>query len=462
MTTETSQAPSIAARLDRLPMTRLHFAAVGVIGLGLFFDQYENFLAATIATVLKKDFALGPDELKLLLASAFIGQFIGALFMGRLADRYGRRTAFMINLALYSAMSLAGAFSPNAAFLVATRFIAGIGIGGEFALADSYLSDILPKNVRGKYISLAYVVSFLGVPVVGFAARWLTPHVFDIGGTEVQGWRLLFFFGAFGSLAVWLVRRGLPESPRWLEAQGRYDEADAIVRRLEAQAVAEGKVLAEPDAALRLVKSTSIAIRDLFRPPYRRRTVMLWIVSALEVFGYYGFGTIAPLVLLAKGYSIQTSLLFVALSYIGYPLGAAIAVPIVERIERRYLVIGSAGLMAAFGLWFGFAASPVQIVLAGFCYTLASNLFSNAYHVYLADSYPTAIRGTAAGAAYSLSKLVTAFLPFVLLPILDERGSVWVFAVVAAAMLALMITVAVLGHRSTGRSADEVEDGRRS
>ncbi|TWS25476.1 MFS transporter [Tsukamurella sputi] len=443
-------------------MTRLHFAAVGVIGLGLFFDQYENFLAATIATVLKKDFALGPDELKLLLASAFIGQFIGALFMGRLADRYGRRTAFMINLALYSAMSLAGAFSPNAAFLVATRFIAGIGIGGEFALADSYLSDILPKNVRGKYISLAYVVSFLGVPVVGFAARWLTPHVFDISGTEVQGWRLLFFFGAFGSLAVWLVRRGLPESPRWLEAQGRYDEADAIVRRLEAQAVAEGKVLAEPDAALRPVKSTSIAIRDLFRPPYRRRTVMLWIVSALEVFGYYGFGTIAPLVLLAKGYSIQTSLLFVALSYIGYPLGAAIAVPIVERIERRYLVIGSAGLMAAFGLWFGFAASPVQIVLAGFCYTLASNLFSNAYHVYLADSYPTAIRGTAAGAAYSLSKLVTAFLPFVLLPILDERGSVWVFAVVAAAMLALMITVAVLGHRSTGRSADEVEDGRRS
>ncbi|MCS3780383.1 MFS transporter [Tsukamurella ocularis] len=456
MTTETTQAPSIAARLDRLPMTRLHFAAVGVIGLGLFFDQYENFLAATIATVLKKDFALGQDELKVLLASAFIGQFIGALFMGRLADRYGRRTAFMINLALYSAMSLAGAFSPNAAFLVVTRFVAGIGIGGEFALADSYLSDILPKNVRGKYISLAYVVSFLGVPVVGFAARWLTPQAFDLGGVEVQGWRLLFVFGALGSLLVWLVRRGLPESPRWLEAQGRYDEADAIVRRMEAQAVKEGNVLAEPDAALRPVRSHAITIRALFRPPYRRRTVMLWIVSALEVFGYYGFGTIAPLVLLAKGYSIQTSLLFVALSYIGYPLGAALAVPIVERIERRYLVIGSAGLMAVFGLWFGFAASPVQIVLAGFLYTVSSNLFSNAYHVYLADSYPTAIRGTAAGAAYSLSKLVTAFLPFVLLPILDERGSVWVFAVVAAAMLALMITVAALGHRSTGRSADEV------
>ncbi|MDP0398798.1 MFS transporter [Tsukamurella strandjordii] len=456
MSTETTSVPSIAARLDRLPMTRLHFAAVGVIGLGLFFDQYENFLAATIATVLRRDFALGPEQLKILLASAFIGQFLGALFMGRLADRVGRRRAFMINLAIYSAMSLAGAFSPNVSFLVVTRFIAGIGIGGEFALADSYLSDLLPKNVRGKYISLAYTVSFLGVPVVGFAARWLTPHTFHLGSVDVAGWRLLFVFGALGSFLVWLVRRGLPESPRWLEAQGRYDEADAIVRRLEEQAVKEGKVLAQPDPHLRPVTAQSISIADLFRPPYRRRTVMLWIVSALEVFGYYGFGTIAPLVLVAKGYSIQTSLLFVALSYIGYPLGAALAMPIVERVERRYLVIGSAGLMAAFGLWFGFASSPAQIVIAGFLYTLASNLFSNAYHVYLADSYPTAIRGTAAGAAYSLTKLVTAFLPFILLPVLDEHGSVWVFAVVAAAMFGLMVTVAALGHRSTGRSADAI------
>ena len=300
------------------------------------------------------------------------------------------------------------------------------------------------------------MVSFLGVPVVGFAARWLTPLTLHVGSSHVAGWRLLFAFGAFGSLLVWLLRRGLPESPRWLEAQGRYDEADVIVRRLEAQAAHEGRALAEPDPELRPVRSQAITIAALFRPPYARRTCMLWAVSALEVFGYYGFGTIAPLVLVAKGYSIQSSLLFVALSYIGYPLGAASALPVVERIERKYLVIGSAGLMAVFGLWFGFASGPTQIVIAGFLYTMASNLFSNAYHVYLADSYPTAIRGTAAGAAYSLSKLVTAFLPFILLPILDAHGSVWVFAVVATAMLGLMLVVAVLGHRSTGRSADAI------
>lgn len=453
MTTQQSApTPTIAARLDRLPITRLHLLATGVIGLGLFFDAYENFLAGTISVVLKEDFALGGDQLKWLLASAFIGQFIGAIFMGRLADRVGRRSAFMINLLLYSSFSLLGAFSPNATFLVITRFVAGIGIGAEYALGDSYLSDILPKDVRGKFISWAYTISFMGVPAVGFLARWLTP----LEPLGIDGWRYLFVIGSVGSIVVWFVRRGLPESPRWLETQGRTAEAEEITARFEAQAVAEGHTLSEPDASLKPPAAKSISVRSLFRPPYTRRTVMLWLMSALEVFGYYGFGTVAPLALVAKGYSVTSSLLFVALSYLGYPLGSLLAVPIVERVERKLLVVGTAGLMAVFGLWFGFADGRGQIILAGFLYSVASNLFSNAYHVYLADSYPTAIRGTAAGMAYSLSKLVTAFLPFLLLPVLDEHGSGPVFGVVAAAMVLLMIEVAVLGHRSTGRSADAV------
>ena len=219
---------------------------------------------------------------------------------------------------------------------------------------------------------------------------------------------------------------------------------------------AEGHTLAEPDASLTPVASRQVSMASLFKAPYTKRTIMLWLLSALEVFGYYGFGTVAPLVLVAKGYSVTSSLLFVALSYLGYPLGSLLAVPIVERIERKYLVMATATLMAIFGLWFGFASSTAQIIAAGFLYSCASNLFSNAYHVYLADSYPTAIRGTAAGAAYSLSKLVTAFLPFILLPVLEDHGSTPVFVIVAVAMGLLVVTVGALGHRSTGRSADAV------
>ncbi|GGG02756.1 MFS transporter [Rhodococcoides trifolii] len=441
---------SVAARLDRLPIGRMHRVATAVIGLGLFFDLYENFLAATISGVLKTDLDLSRTELNLLLGSAFLGQFIGALTMGRLADRIGRRPAFMINLAVYSLFSLLGAFSPNAVFLVVTRFIAGIGIGAEFSLADSYLSDLLPKNMRGKFISIAYTVAFFGVPTVGLLARWLVPQQ-PFG---VDGWRWLFVLGGVGSFAVWLVRRGLPESPRWLELQGRHAEADAITTAFEDEARAAGHVLTEPDPSIDVTKAPKSSLRSLFRPPLTRRTVMLWILSVLEVFGYYGFGTLAPIVLMGKGFDLVTSLGFVALTYFGYPLGSLLAVPIVERIERKYLVMASAGGMAAFGLWFGFSTSAWSILLAGTLYTMTSNLFSNAYHVYLADSYPTSIRGTATGAAYSLSKLMTGVLPFLLLPFLDSHGSGPVFGLVAVAMGLLIVDVAVLGHRTTGLSAD--------
>jgi MFS transporter, putative metabolite:H+ symporter len=443
---------SVAARLDRLPIGRTHRVVMLVIGLGLFFDAYENFLAATISAVLQEQLSLSTNQLNLLLGSAFVGQFLGAIVMGRIADRVGRRRAFMVNLAIYSAFSLLGAFSPNAAFLVTTRFFAGIGIGAEYALADTYLSDLMPRTARGRYISLAYTVSFLGVPAVGLLARWLVP--LQPGG--IDGWRLLFVFGALGSAAVWVVRRRLPESARWLELVGRHDEAERLVTAMEDEARAAGHTLPEPDPEVRPHRRESLPVKALFRPPYARRTVMLWVMSALEVFGYYGFGTLAPFVLAGKGFDIVTSLGFVATIYFGYPIGSALAVPIVERVERKYLVMATAAAMAVFGVVFGLAGSVWLIVVGGFAYTLASNMFSNAYHVYLAENYPTAVRATAAGTAYSLSKIVTGALPFLLLPFLDSHGPGPVFGLVAVAMALLVINVGALGSRTTGRSADAI------
>lgn len=421
-----------------------------MIGLGLFFDAYENFLAATISGVLQEDLTLSRNELSLLLGSAFLGQFLGAVVMGRFADRFGRRKAFMVNLAVYSLFSLLGAFSPNAIFLVVTRFVAGVGIGAEYALADTYLSDLMPADKRGRFISWAYTVSFLGVPVVGLSARFLVP----LQPLGVDGWRYLFVIGALGSFFVWLVRRNLPESPRWLELEGRHEEAEALVAAMEDEARAAGHTLREPDPTLRPGRREPVSVAALFRAPYTRRTVMLWLLSGLEVFGYYGFGTLAPLVLAAKGYGVVESLGFVAATYAGYPLGALLAVPIVERVERKHLVMATAALMAVFGVGFGLAGSGLLIVVSGLAFTLASNVFSNAYHVYMAESYPTKVRATATGAAYSVSKLVTGVMPFVLLPFLDAHGSGPVFGLVAAAMALLVLEVAILGQRTRGRSVD--------
>ncbi|MCX2923451.1 MFS transporter [Streptomyces sp. NEAU-W12] len=452
---------SVAKRLDRLPVLPTHRRITTVIGVGLLFDMYENNLSGTLSQVLHSDFALSATDVKLVLASVFLGQFFGAILMGRFADRFGRRQAFLINLAVYSFFSLAGAFSPSVGWLIATRFLAGIGIGAEQTLSDSYLADVLPARHRGRLMAWAYTIGFCGVPAVGLTAMWLVP----LEPLGVAGWRWLFALGALGSVVVWVWRRGLFESPRWLAAVGRNTEAEALTTSLEDEARRLGKELPEPgvrDAAHPLhdtpqdepPAASALPIgpflRQLFSARYRRRTVQSWILCLLSTVGYYGFGTLAPMVLAAKGYDIVQGLGYSAAVFIGYPVGALLAVPLMDRFERRSLVALSATGMALAGLGFAFAGSPGTVIACGFAYTLVSNVFSSASHVFLAEQYPTPIRAQASGTAYSLSKLTAAALPFVLLPILEHGGPGMLFATIAAAMGTLAAAVFLLADRATG------------
>lgn len=443
---------SVAARLNRLPVTSLHRTATWVVGLGLFFDLYEVFLAGILGEVLTVHFELGTFEKQLVVASGFVGMFLGAIVLGRLADRMGRRRAFLITLGVYSLFTLLGAFSVDPWFLIVTRFVAGAGLGAELPLADAYLADLLPTRHRGRVIAWAYTLAFFGMPAVGLIGRWLVP----VSPLGFEGWRWMFVIGGLGAFAVWLVRRGLPESPRWLESVGRDDEARALVARFERQARAEGGELPEPDAADRPRPAGTVSVATLFRAPWTRRTVMLWSFQVLQAFGYYGFSTMGPLVLAAKGYDIKDSLLYTGLSFLGYPLGSALSVLVVDRLERKNLIVGSAFAMAVLGLAFGFAPGSAAVIAFGFLYTLVSNVFSNAFHVYQGELYPTQVRATAAGTAYSMSRLATAAMPFTLLPLLEARGAVAMYVVVAAAMALLMVIVAALGPRTTGRALEQV------
>lgn len=437
---------SIAARLNRLPITRLHQLAVLFIGLGLFFDIYEVFLASVLSGVFEKDYGMGANAIKAVLASAFAGQFVGAIVFGRLADKLGRRRAFLLNLAIYSVFSFIGGLSPDAPFLVTARFIAGMGLGAELALADTYLSDLLPAKSRGRYIAWAYTIGFLGVPAAGFLARWLVP----LAPLGAAGWRWMFFLGALGAFLVWWLRRRLPESPRWLEAVGRVTEAETLVASWEATARAAGAVLPTPQDNEQPIPQDRLPLRTLFEGGYMKRTVMLWIMNALEVFGYYGFGTLATLVLLHKGFSVVSSLTFISFTFVGYPIGSALSLPIIERVERKTLITATALAMGVFGLLFGYATGAGWIVAWGFLFTMTSNIFSNAFHVYLAEVYPTAVRATAVGSAYSISRIVTALLPYILIPVLDHWGGSAVYIIVAIALVLLAINVTVLGPRTTG------------
>src|SRR5690606_34889462 len=194
---------SIGGRLDRMPIVRAHRTMTALIGFGLFFDYFDSNLSGTMSKVLQVEFGVGGTSLKLFLASGFIGQFLGSIVLGRLADRVGRRRAFMVNLLTYSLFTLLGAFSPNANWLILTRFLAGVGIGGEQPLADCYLAEILPARHRGRFIGWAYSLAYCGVPAVGFTALWLAPRP----GPGVAGMRMGSLHCAGGHMLVGILTR---------------------------------------------------------------------------------------------------------------------------------------------------------------------------------------------------------------------------------------------------------------
>jgi len=184
--------------------------------------------------------------------------------------------------------------------------------------------------------------------------------------------------------------------------------------------------------------------------------VMLAVFHLFQTYGYYGFGTLAALVLVSRGYNVTSSMLFSALSFLGYPLGSLMSIPLIARFERKFLLVGSLVAVAVFGLLFATQSSVAVIILFGFLTTATSNVFSNVYHVYQAEIFPTTVRATAVGWTYSLSRLSSAAAPFVLIPILNGYGAGAMFAAVATALAIVIAAVLTLGPRTSRRSLEEI------
>jgi putative MFS transporter len=455
-----SPAPVTAASsvLERLPLSRWHWRLVVLVGIGTFFDLYEVFLGGVLAPVLAKEWGLGSLGKSMVIAAGFAGMFIGANVLSIAADRLGRRRVFILNLIVYSVFSFAAAFSPNIETFLVLRVIAGIGLGAELVLVDTYLAEFIPAKHRGRMTAWAYTIGFLGVPLAALLGGRLVARQQLLG---IDGWRWLLLFGGLGAVFILAVRTLLPESPRWLESRGRHQEARKVVESV-ASKVAPDTPVAEwdvPDNASTSgddAPTVSQVLRIAFRD-YRKRTVMLVIFQILQTVAYYGFGTLAPLVLVSKGFEVTESLGYAALAFAGYPIGSLLSVPLVERFERKHLIIASAVGIAVCGIVFAASTNVAVIVAAGFLLTAVSNIFSNGFHIYQAEIFPTAIRSTASGICYSLSRATSTVMPFVAVPALAALGPVAVFSGSAVLIALLCLDVGFLGPRSTGLLLEQVQ-----
>jgi MFS transporter, putative metabolite:H+ symporter len=444
---------TIAERIERLPLGGFHRRFIALVSLGNFFDLYDIFIVAYIGAALQQSGFLTLQQFTFFVAAGFLGMFVGTVVFGMGSDRMGRRSAFILLLLIYSIFTFVGAFAPTASWLIALRFFAGVGIGAEIVVIDTYVTEVVPGRARGRYVAITQVAGFCAVPVAAVLSRLLVPTHF-----LMSGWRWVMVIGASGALLTWWFRRRLPESPRWLESRGRVAEADAIMSGLEGESFSkEGKrIYAEdtesPEGAER---KESGSFWELWRPPYLSRTVMLVIFQALQTIGFYGFANWAPTFLLKRGVSLLHSLEYTLLIALVSPLGPLLAAFTSDRMERKWTIVVLALLVAGLGLGFGNSIAPAAVVGFGALLTLANYWFSAAFHAYQAELFPTRLRATGVGFTYSWSRLSAAFTSILIGAVL-VHGVPAVFALLAVAMILVAAVVGVMGPRTKGLVLEEI------
>lgn len=385
------------------------------MSLGAWFETYDLFMAAYIAIGMIREHlfvATAPSAFAIegfasFVAAGFAGMFLGTLVFSWVSDRFGRRATFTYSLVWYSAATLAMALSHNAAAIDLWRFLAGIGIGVQIITIDTYVSEVAPKDERGKWIAFTQFIGYLSIPCAALLAN-------------VVDWRYVAMVGALGGVLVWFVRADLPESHRWVHADQSHRWS------------------------------------DIWRPPYRARTSMLVVFNLLQTIGFYGFTSWVPIFLASEGIGFAKSLLYAFIIAIVNPVGPFLSMQIADRWQRKWQIVVLAFVIAGVGLLFARARGTAEIIAFGTIITLANALFSCAFHAYQAELYPTRIRARAVGFVYSWSRFSSVFVGFLIAAVLRVYGTTGVFAVIALAMVAVAVIVASFGIRTNRLALEEL------
>jgi putative MFS transporter len=401
------------------------------ISVGGWFELYDLFMTAYISLGLIREglfVATAPSAFAVrgfasFIASGFAGMFVGTLLFGWISDRLGRKATFTYSLLWYSVATVFMALAHSAHAIDLWRFIAGVGIGVQLITIDTYISEVAPKHERGRWIAFSQFIGYLAIPIAALAAYLLVPHVL----AGLSGWRYVALIGSLGAIAIWPLRRGLPESERWSQARLR-NEPSGILHAWSA----------------------------IWSSVYRGRTTMLVIFNLAQTIGFYGFTSWVPIFLAAHGAgfvkSLQYSFIIAAIN----PLGPVFAMRMADRGERKWQITGLAVIIACGGLAFSQARSAAAIIATGTIVTLANAWFSCAFHAYQAELYPTRIRAQAVGFVYSWSRFSSIFVGFLIAAVLRSYGTTGVFAVIALAMIVVAIAIGGFGVRTNNRELEEL------
>ncbi|WP_026052334.1 MFS transporter [Herbaspirillum rubrisubalbicans] len=426
-----TSSANIPARLDRLPWSRWHWRVVIALGVAWVLDGLEVTLVGSLGSVLERSDTLALDAAQVgWSGSLYIaGTVLGALLFGRLTDRLGRKRLFMLTLALYMAATLATAFAQDFLWLAVCRLVTGLGIGGEYAAINSAIDELVPARVRGRVNLIINASFWIGAALgAGLSLLLLDPQVLG----PALGWRACFLLGAVLAVAILLVRRHVPESPRWLLMHGRHAEAEAVVRHIEAEVAAQhGTLPAAPDSGHPQPGGGMMAWREIAQVllhRYRQRSLMVALMMVAQAFVYNAIFFTYSLVL-TRFFNVPDHrvALYIFPFALGNVLGPLLLGQLFDTIGRRRM-IAATYLLAGAGLaataW-AFNAGWLDARTLALCWSavffVASAAASSAY-LTASEVFPLRMRAMAISIFYAIGTGVGGFVAPVLLGWLIASG----------------------------------------
>jgi putative MFS transporter len=445
----TRRRPGPLARLDRIPVWPYEKRLLWVVGAGYFFAFFDIVTISFALPVIATQFHASKGAVSLSVTSSLIGYIIGALGDSQIADKWGRKLSLAVSVTVFSVGTALAAVSWNVTSLIVFRFISGLGIGAEIAAVTTYLAEISPAPLRGRYTSWATTSAYAGFAVVPFVARFLVPNY-------ASGWRILFGIGALGGVTILFMRRGLPASPRWLVSQGRSEEAAEIVTEAEETArdnLDAHEELPPPEPVPDEAPAETFPVKALLRPPMVRRLFLFIGIWFVYYVGNYGWLTLAPTLLTDKGYSLADSTTYLIVSGIGFLAGAFATTRFSDRFERKYSAAVFAVAWAISLLVIGLFVSPTVIIVFGFIASATVGLLVPLLYTYTAEHFATNARATGVALTDGLGHIGGALAPLIVL----GANSAWGFSgafIVMAATGVLTGALILLGIQATGRSLE--------
>jgi putative MFS transporter len=440
----------ILARIERLPLSSWQIRTRIIVGTATFFDAFDALSITYVLPVVVPLWKLTPGAIGWLISSGFLGQLIGALVGGWLAERIGRRPVIVAAVLWFGLFSLACGWAWSYESLMVLRFLQGLGLGAEVPVAATYISELARAKGRGQFVLLFELVFPIGLVAVAIMGRWIVP----------VGWQYLFFVGGIPALFALFMMRSLPESPRWLASRGRLDDAAQAVAFIEKEVqAATGKPLPPPQPGPKAAVAERGRWLELFSPVYLRRTLVIWVAWFATYFVNYGLTTWLPTIYRgvfklpledALNYGLITQACGLFTSF-------ACAL-LIDRIGRRiWFTFAFAGAAAALlTLWWLGPSSAERILVFAILTNLCVSTLSLALYLYTAELYPTRVRalGTSTGTAWL--RLASILGPQVFGNTVGSGSIGGAFLVFGLVALAASVVVALFAVETKSRVLEEI------